>query len=79
MRALVLYISLLIGTVALFLLIDSHGRNLLAPEPTAYAAKEAAPTETTANPLFHVLLTLAAVVALGWMLGKLFRHVGSRR
>src|SRR5438105_3117296 len=29
-----------------------------------------------ASPLLHVLMTLAAVVALGWLLGKAFRWFG---
>jgi len=75
MRAIILYIALLIGAIACFVLIDSHGQTLRAPASVAPAVT----TELTAQKpaaLVHVLLTLAAVVALGWVLGGVFRFLG---
>jgi Kef-type K+ transport system membrane component KefB len=76
LRALALYVAMLVGAVLLFLLIDSWGQNLVAPQAAAPAAKDAQSAGGQYNPLVHVFLTLAAVVALGWLLGNLFRFLG---
>jgi Kef-type K+ transport system membrane component KefB len=76
LRALALYVALLAGAVLLFLLIDSCGQNLVAPNAAAPAAKDARAADGQYNPLVHVFLTLAAVVALGWLLGNLLGFLG---
>ena len=75
MRTVVLYVALLAGVVMGFILIDACGMNLTAPEPTASAAQETR-SDQAHGALIHVLLTLTAVVALGWFLGALLRHLG---
>ena len=75
MRTIVLYVALLAGVVMGFILIDACGMNLTAPEPTASAAQETR-SDQAHGALIHVLLTLTAVVALGWFLGALLRHLG---
>ncbi|HMF17202.1 MAG TPA: cation:proton antiporter [Gemmataceae bacterium] len=75
MRTIVLYVALLAGVLIGFILIDACGMNLTAPEPTASATKEAR-TDHSHGALIHLLLTLTAVVALGWFLGVLLRHLG---
>jgi Kef-type K+ transport system membrane component KefB len=76
MRPIILYLVLLVGTVAAFFLIDARGHHLVAPESTDAPPAPSLSLETPAHPLFHVLLTLAAVVALGWLLAKAFRYLG---
>jgi Kef-type K+ transport system membrane component KefB len=76
MRAIVLYVAMLVAAMLLFLQIDSLGQNLVAPQAAAPAAKDAQSASGQYNPLVHVFLTLAAVAALGWLLGNLFRFVG---
>ncbi len=75
MRAIIFYITLLVGAVVCFLLIDWNGQTVTVPAPAALTSHEAN-TEPTPNALVHVLVTLAALVALGWLLGVVFRYFG---
>jgi Kef-type K+ transport system membrane component KefB len=71
----VAYGAMLAATVAIFLLIRSYGETLSAPG--AESAKTAAGHEApNADMLLHVLLALAAVVATGQVLAKLFSYLG---
>ena len=70
------YIALLLAAAGLFLLIDSSGGDLVAPEPSVRFSTATDDAVGKPNPLFHVLLTLTSVVALGGVLGQIFRHVG---
>jgi Kef-type K+ transport system membrane component KefB len=69
------YVLMVAAAVAAFLLIRGCGETLTAPaaEPHA-AAQPGAPPNVDA--LFHVLLALAAVVAVGRALGGLFVYLG---
>ncbi len=73
MRAIVLYVLMLVGAAALFLVIDAAGRRLVAPPGVAPISEHLAAEPKV---LVHVLVTLTAVVALGWLLSGLFRFVG---
>jgi K+:H+ antiporter len=76
LRAALLYGAMLAGAIGLFLLIDAAGRGLVAPEPVARDAPEAAPVGGKPDALVHVLVALAAVLVTGRLLGLLFRCVG---
>src|SRR5947209_7598888 len=76
MRALLLYIGMLVVAVILFEVIDAYGGTLSAPEYSESLPGRSAATEGKPDVLIHVLVTLTAVVALGWLLGRLFRFVG---
>ncbi|HZZ81698.1 MAG TPA: cation:proton antiporter [Gemmataceae bacterium] len=76
MRSILLYVGLLVGTLALFWVINQAGQELVAPEPTVEPATAVPAQLGRIDPLFHVLLTLAAVIALGWVLSRLFRYAG---
>jgi Kef-type K+ transport system membrane component KefB len=68
------YGLMLAAAVGLFLLIRAHGETLQAPaEGAAHAAQ---PPGGKIDALAHVLLALAAVVATGRCLGKLFAYLG---
>jgi Kef-type K+ transport system membrane component KefB len=74
-KAILVYALMILGAVGLFLAIDTYGKTLQAPEPpasTSPAAGQAGKGEIFA----HVLLALAAVVAVGRALGKVFRYLG---
>lgn len=76
MRTIVFYIVMLIAAVIVFLVIDSYGENLVAPAPMGASVRETAATGGKHDALMHVLMTLAAVVAVGWILGRIFRAIG---
>lgn len=69
------YILMLAAAVAAFFLVRHIGEGLTAPPPPA-AVSETAPVEDRADVIFHVLLTLAAVIGLGHLLGRVFRALG---
>jgi Kef-type K+ transport system membrane component KefB len=73
--AFIVYVVMVAGAVVLFLLVRAHGETLAAPEDAAgdTAGPAAAPK---GDALLHVLLALAAVVAGGVLLGRLFGYVG---
>jgi Kef-type K+ transport system membrane component KefB len=75
MRAIILYAAMLVGAIVIFVTIDAAGQHLSAPESLSVPAKDAH-VNGKADALVHVLLTLAAVVALGWLLGNVFRFLG---
>jgi Kef-type K+ transport system membrane component KefB len=70
------YLVLLVGGVALFLAIRVFGDGLVAP-PTPVdvrAVGQSLPGQV--DVMSHVLTTLAAVVFLGFVLGRIFRYLG---
>jgi Kef-type K+ transport system membrane component KefB len=69
------YAAMLAAAVVLFLLIDRAGEGLTAPLTAAVDASPAT-GKGKSGVLVHVLVTLIAVVALGQVLGRLFRYVG---
>jgi Kef-type K+ transport system membrane component KefB len=74
LRAVLVYVAMLLGAVSLFLLINASGAGLVAPEPAA--GNGPAPGTGKADALVHVLIALIAVLAAGRFLGLLFRYVG---
>src|SRR5262245_26540089 len=74
-RVLLVYGLLLLAAVGLFLLIRSYGETLPAPPPGSGKPRVRAPG-ARGDVLFHVLLALATVVALGRALGRLFAYLG---
>ncbi len=72
----VAYLLMLAGCVGLFLLIRQVGEELVAPEVPAGAVPMAGPAGGQVDVVRHVLVTLAAVVGLGYALGRLFVYVG---
>jgi Kef-type K+ transport system membrane component KefB len=75
-RAMVLYCAMVIGTVALFLLINAAGERLSGPAPDAAVARGAVAIGGKPDALVHVLVALAAVLIMGRLLGVLFRYAG---
>ena len=78
LKALVGYVAMLLGAIALFLVVRSAGEALTAPAPTLLAPESAATAGGTASTdvVFHVLLALAAVVLVGRLLGAVLRAFG---
>jgi Kef-type K+ transport system membrane component KefB len=75
-RAAVAYVLMLAGCIGLFFLVRWVGEGLTAPEAPAGAASVARAGVGQVDVIFHVLATLAAVVALGHVLGRLFVRFG---
>ena len=67
---------MLVVAVGAFFLIRSWGEGLTAPEPPASAVSVAAPKAGQVDVVAHVLATLAAVIALGFVLGRLLARIG---
>lgn len=72
----VAYVLMLVGAVVAFLAIRQYGETLTAPEPPPGAVSVAAPKAGQVDVVAHVLAALAAVVCLGFLLGRAFRLVG---
>lgn len=72
----VIYAGLLAAAIAAFLLIRSYGETLNAPSPESGVAFAVGSATGKGHALFHVLLTLAAVIALGRLLGKALAFIG---
>jgi Kef-type K+ transport system membrane component KefB len=70
------YAGLLAAAVAAFFLVRSFGNTLTAPAPEPGTAAGVGAATGTGHALFHVLLALAAVIALGRVLGKAFTYIG---
>ncbi len=71
LRTAAIHFTLLVGAVVIFFAIDACG-------PLRHAAP-ALPNDASDGqipPLVHVLMTLTAVITLGWILGKLLRLIG---
>jgi Kef-type K+ transport system membrane component KefB len=70
------YLALLFGGVGLFLLIRTFGNGLSAPLPPADARPVGQPIAGQVDVVLHVTATLAAVIGLGFFLGRAFRVLG---
>jgi Kef-type K+ transport system membrane component KefB len=70
------YVVMLAAAVGVFFVVRHFGEQLVAPEAPAGAISVAAPKAGQVDVIVHVLATLAAVVGLGFALGRLFRYVG---
>ena len=72
----VVYVLMLAGAVGAFALVQHYGAGLVAPAAPAGAVSVAAPKAGQVDIVLHVLATLAAVIGLGFALGRLFRYFG---
>lgn len=70
------YLLMLAAAAAAFLVIRHFGEGLTAPEPPPGAVSVAAPKAGQVDVVFHVFATMAAVITLGYGLGRLFVQVG---
>jgi Kef-type K+ transport system membrane component KefB len=70
------YLALLAGGIVLFFLVRAWGEGLTAPATPAGARPVGHPLHERVNVVMHVIATLAAVVFLGFVLGRAFRHLG---
>ena len=69
------YVALVIAAVVAFLFISSRGETLIAPPPAVDEISRAV-SAASSSILTHLLLALAAVVAVGRLLGRLFTEIG---
>jgi Kef-type K+ transport system membrane component KefB len=69
-------VLMIVGGVAAFAVIRHFGEGLTAPEPPRGAISIAAPKAGQVDVVTHGLAALAAVVGLGFVLGRAFRFVG---
>jgi Kef-type K+ transport system membrane component KefB len=70
------YTAMIVGGIALFFLIRSVGETLIAPARAGLAATPVGTGPGAPDTLFHVLLALAAVLAIGRLLGRWFAAAG---
>ena len=70
------YVLMLAGAVGVFALVQWLGAGLVAPAAEPGAASVAAPKAGSVDVVLHVLATLAAVIGLGFVLGRAFRWLG---
>jgi Kef-type K+ transport system membrane component KefB len=68
------YCLMILGTVAIFMLIRSHGETLVAPPPGNQSFVDT--TTKPADVLLYVLVALAAVIITGQVFARLFAYVG---
>ena len=74
-RVVIVYGVMLLAAVALFLIFRALGETLVAPPAQTPVTLNPAAGDTSSI-LFHLLLALVAVVALGRLLGALFHSIG---
>jgi Kef-type K+ transport system membrane component KefB len=70
------YVLMLAAAVGVFLVVRHFGEQIVAPGAPAGAVSVAAPKAGQVDVVVHVLATLAAVVGLGYALGRAFRFFG---
>jgi Kef-type K+ transport system membrane component KefB len=70
------YTAMIVAGIALFFLIRSVGEKLTAPARASLTAPSIQTAAGTPDTLFHVLLALAAVLAIGRLLGRWFAAAG---
>src|SRR5262245_43779518 len=70
------YAGLLVAAVAAFILIRAYGETMIAPAPEPGTGAGVGAATGKGHALFHVLLALSAVIALGRVLGKAFSYIG---
>src|SRR5438876_365344 len=75
-RLAVMYVVMLAGAVALFLLINTYGVTLTAPDSAVPGRDGAVAVGGKPDALVHVLVAMTAVLITGRLLGLLFRYVG---
>lgn len=70
------YVVLLAAAVTIFLAIAHYGERLVSTVEASAASVVAAKPGVTVHVVLHVFATLAAVIAVGNLLGRLFRGIG---
>lgn len=70
------YLLMLAAAGVVFVAVRHVGASLVAPTAPADAISVAAPKAGQVDVVAHVLATLAAIIGLGFALGRLFRYVG---
>lgn len=70
------YLALILGGVGVFFLVRTFGEGQVAPVPPANASALGRPIPGQVDVVQHVIATLAAVIGLGFALGRLFRFMG---
>lgn len=70
------YLALLLGGISLFFLIRMYGVGLSAPAAPADARPVGPSVPGQFDVVSNVIATLAAVVFLGFVLGRVFRYIG---
>ena len=70
------YAGLLLAAIAFFFAIRSYGDALVAPTSAVHAAGHGPAAGGASDVLWHLLIALAVVVAVGRLLGQLFRFIG---
>ena len=74
-KVLLIYAGMLLGVVAIFLIVRHYGETLSAPTTVPQPGRASAGASGS-DVLWHVLLALAVVAAVGRTLGALFRMLG---
>jgi Kef-type K+ transport system membrane component KefB len=70
------YLALLVGGAGAFMLIRMYGDGLVAPAAPAGTRPVGEPIPGQVDVVLHVVATLAAVVFLGYVLGRICRYFG---
>ena len=70
------YAAMLAAAAAAFLVIRHYGEGLTAPDPPADAVSVARPNAGRVDVVSHVFATMAAVIAVGFGLGRVFVALG---
>ncbi len=70
------YVATLVACIALFFVIRLVGEELIAVDAPSAGGSMAKTATGQADVMLHVLATLAAVIALGNLMGRAFVHVG---
>src|SRR4051794_41694675 len=70
------YAGVLAAAVAAFFLTRAYAETLTAPAPEPGSSAGVGAGTGKGHALFHVLLALSAVIALGRVLGKAFTYIG---
>ncbi len=75
-RLLAFYVLMLAAAAVLFLLIRARGEAIPVPRDAGGAAAVEGPSAPKVDAVFHVLLALVVVMAVGQALGRLFARLG---
>ena len=70
------YAGLLLGAIGFFFAIRAYGDSLAAPAAGVHAVRTNLQAGGASDVLWHLLIALAVVVAVGRLLGHLFKYIG---
>lgn len=71
-----IYLLLIVAAVGVFFFVRAYGEGLIAPLSPADARPVGHSNPGQVDVVLHVLATLAAVIALGYVLGRVVRYLG---